>query len=322
MLRIVASGLIAFFTVVILGPMVIAFLRSINFGQHIREEGPERHLSKQGIPTMGGMIILLGLLPPLLFLRHFNSEVNLVLLMTLGFALLGALDDVIKIAASRSLGLKARHKLLGQIILGLLLGIYVYTKEVGTDIIIPFYSGTLNLGILIIPFVALVVVSEANAVNLTDGLDGLAAGVTSIAAMTFSIVSFYQGKMGLAVLCMAIAGACLGFSWFNSHPAQVFMGDTGSLALGGALAAIAVLTRTELLLVIIGGVFTIEALSVVIQVLSFQVRGKRVFRMSPIHHHFELGGWEEAKIVVRFWLLSIVLAAAGLIGYFYATSGF
>lgn len=322
MKEMIIAGLLSFFTAILLGPVIIVFLRNINFGQNIREEGPKRHLQKQGIPTMGGLIILIAMIVPLFLLGGFSREVNVVLLITFGFALLGGLDDLIKIAASRSLGLKARHKLLGQLILGLLLGFYVFSQGGCTDIIIPFWNGTINLGALVIPFIVLVVIGSANAVNLTDGLDGLAAGITSISSITFSIITFYQGKIGLAVFCMALAGACLGFSWFNSHPAQVFMGDMGSLALGGALAAVAVLTRTEFFLPIIGGIFVLEALSVIIQVISFKLTGRRIFRMSPIHHHFELEGWEEAKIVVRFWLMTIVLCAFGLIGYFSATSGF
>lgn len=304
----------AFLIALALGPLLIPVLRRLKFGQSIREEGPQRHLAKAGTPTMGGVLILVALTVPALIFAGKSAEVWLALFVTLGHGLIGFLDDYIKVVLKRNLGLKAREKILGQIIMAVALA-YIATTYFGrgTDLWIPFLGANIDFGPLYYILIFLVLIGTTNAVNLTDGLDGLAAGTTTIAAAAYAVIALAFGKEPLAAFCLALAGAALGFLRYNAHPAKVFMGDTGSLALGGALAAVAVLTKTELLLVIVGGVFVIEALSVIIQVISFKSTGKRVFRMSPIHHHFELGGWPETKVVAVFWLAGAVFAALGLI---------
>ena len=304
----------AFLIALALGPVVIPALRRLKFGQSIREEGPQRHLAKAGTPTMGGVLILVALTIPAVIFAGKSAEVWLALFVTLGHGLIGFLDDYIKVVLKRNLGLKAREKILGQIIMAVALA-YIATTYFGrgTDLWIPFLGANVDFGPLYYILIFLVLIGTTNAVNLTDGLDGLAAGTTTIAAAAYAVIALVFGNQPLAVFCLALAGAALGFLRYNAHPAKVFMGDTGSLALGGALAAVAVLTKTELLLVIVGGVFVLEALSVIIQVISFKSTGKRIFRMSPIHHHFELGGWSETKVVTVFWLAGAVFAALGLI---------
>jgi len=304
----------AFFICLLLGPGIIIWLRHLKFGQSIRQEGPESHLKKAGIPTMGGLIILISLALTMLVFVPYNSPAFVCLGVTLGYGLIGFIDDFIIVVKKRSLGLTARQKLLGQIILGTLLGVYIWLNpSFSREIMIPFTKLSLNLGYLYIPFVVLVMIGTSNAVNLTDGLDGLAGGTVAISLLAYIYITLTLKSLSLASFCTALLGACLGFLWFNCHPAQVFMGDTGSLALGGALASVAVLTGTEILLLIIGGVFVMETLSVIIQVTSFKLTGKRVFRMSPIHHHFELLGWKETKVVARFYLAAILLALLGLV---------
>jgi len=307
-----AAGM-AFAIVLIAGPLVIPMLRRLKYGQSIREEGPERHYAKAGTPTMGGVLILVAVVIPSVIFAGNNPEVLLALAVTLGHGLIGFLDDFIKVVRKRSLGLKARQKLLGQIVMALALS---YVASIyfgrGTDIWIPVLGVTIDFGALYYLLIFIVLVGTTNAVNLTDGLDGLAAGTTTVAALAYAVIAMYFGKPHLAIFCAALAGACLGFLRYNAHPARVFMGDTGSLALGGALAAVAVMTKTEFLLVIVGGVFVIEALSVIIQVISFKSTGKRIFKMSPIHHHFELSGWSEKKVVTVFWLAGAVFAAVAL----------
>ncbi len=307
------AAAMAFAIAILAGPLVIPMLKRLKFGQSIREEGPERHYAKAGTPTMGGVLLLVALTIPCLVFAGNNPEVLLALFVTLGHGLIGFLDDFIKVVLKRSLGLKARQKLLGQIIMALALSYIasIYFGR-GTDIWIPVWGVTIDFGALYYLLIFVVLVGTTNAVNLTDGLDGLAAGTTTVAALAYAVVALSFGKPDLAVFCVALAGACLGFLRYNAHPAKVFMGDTGSLALGGALAAVAVMTKTEFLLVIVGGVFVIEALSVIIQVISFKSTGKRVFKMSPIHHHFELSGWSETKVVTVFWLAGAVFAAVAL----------
>lgn len=307
-----AAGM-AFAIVLIAGPLVIPMLRRLKYGQSIREEGPERHYAKAGTPTMGGVLILVAVVIPSVIFAGNNPEVLLALAVTLGHGLIGFLDDFIKVVRKRSLGLKARQKLLGQIVMALALSYVasIYFSR-GTDIWIPVLGVTIDFGALYYLLIFIVLVGTTNAVNLTDGLDGLAAGTTTVAALAYAVIAMYFGKPHLAIFCAALAGACLGFLRYNAHPARVFMGDTGSLALGGALAAVAVMTKTEFLLVIVGGVFVIEALSVIIQVISFKSTGKRIFKMSPIHHHFELSGWSEKKVVTVFWLAGAVFAAVAL----------
>lgn len=304
----------AFIIALIAGPVFIPVLRRLKFGQSIRQEGPERHYAKAGTPTMGGVIILLGLIISSVLFAGSSTEVWLALFITIGHGLIGFLDDFIKVVLKRSLGLKARQKLAGQIIMAVALAYIgsVYFGR-GTDLWIPLVGVNVDFGPLYYVLIFFVLVGTTNAVNLTDGLDGLAAGTTVVAALAYAAIAASFGKPDLAVFSVALAGACLGFLKYNSHPAKIFMGDTGSLALGGALASVAVLTKTELLLVIVGGVFVVEALSVIIQVISFKSTGKRVFRMSPIHHHFELGGWSETRVVTVFWLAGAFCGAAALI---------
>ena len=286
----------------------------MKFGQSIRQEGPERHYAKAGTPTMGGVIILLALIISVLMFAGNSAEVWLVLFVTVGHGLVGFIDDFIKVVLKRSLGLKARQKLLGQIIMAFALAYIgsVYFGR-GTDLWIPLIGINVDFGLLYYILIFVVLVGTTNAVNLTDGLDGLAAGTTVVAALAYAAIAASFERPDLAVFCVALAGACLGFLKYNTYPAKVFMGDTGSLALGGALASVAVLTKTELLLVIVGGVFVVEALSVIIQVISFKSTGKRVFRMSPIHHHFELGGWSETRVVTVFWVAGAFCGALALI---------
>ncbi len=314
MQQLIYPAAVAFLIALALGPVVIPALRRLKFGQSIREEGPQRHLAKAGTPTMGGVLILVALTIPAVIFAGKSAEVWLALFVTLGHGLIGFLDDYIKVVLKRNLGLKAREKILGQIIMAVALA-YIATAYFGrgTDLWIPFLGANVDFGPLYYILIFLVLIGTTNAVNLTDGLDGLAAGTTTIAAAAYAVIALVFGNQPLAVFCLALAGAALGFLRYNAHPAKVFMGDTGSLALGGALAAVAVLTKTELLLVIVGGVFVLEALSVIIQVISFKSTGKRIFRMSPIHHHFELGGWSETKVVTVFWLAGAVFAALGLI---------
>ncbi|MDU4959742.1 MAG: phospho-N-acetylmuramoyl-pentapeptide-transferase [Sporomusaceae bacterium] len=303
------------------GPIVIPLLRRLKFGQSIRQEGPQRHYAKSGTPTMGGVIILTALSVATLLFAGGSAEIWLCLLLTLGHGVIGFIDDFIKVALKRSLGLRAREKLSGQIVMALILAYYVTAVlGMGTDIWIPF-AGSFELGPFYYILIFFVLVGATNAVNLTDGLDGLAAGTTTVAALAYVAVSLLVQKEALAVFSAALAGACVGFLKYNAYPAKVFMGDTGSLALGGALAAVAVLTKTELLLVVIGGVFVAEALSVIIQVISFKTTGQRVFRMSPVHHHFELGGWPETKVVRRFWLAGAALAVAAVLILFVSRTG-
>ncbi|MFW5979822.1 MAG: phospho-N-acetylmuramoyl-pentapeptide-transferase [Bacillota bacterium] len=308
-----------FLLLMITGPFLIKLLHKMNFGQQIRELGPSSHMDKKGIPTMGGILIILAIfLTNILFIK-LNFRVSLAILTTLLMGLIGFMDDYLKIKTGQSLGLRARTKLSGQIIVGILLAYFVYNNiEAAKEIIIPFSGQTLNLGLWIIPLIILTVIGTANAVNLTDGLDGLASGVTAVVSSTFAVLIFWLGFIELSLFALTVTGACLGFIWYNGHPAQVFMGDVGSLALGGAISSLAVLTGTELFLVIIGGIYVIETLSVMIQVVYFKFTGgKRVFEMTPIHHHYELKGHEEAKIVIRFLITSLIFASIGLFSFVY-----
>lgn len=307
------AAIMAVIITMICGPLIIPLLSKLKFGQSIREEGPKSHYAKSGTPTMGGIIILVALVVPAIFFAGTSIEVWLALFVTLGHGIIGFLDDFIKVVLKRSLGLKAKQKLLGQIIMAIALAyIAINYMGRGTDLWVPIIGHTIDLGALYYVLIFFVLVGTTNAVNLTDGLDGLAAGTTTVAALAYAVICIYFSKMELAIFCTAVAGATLGFLRFNVHPAKVFMGDTGSLALGGALAAVAVMTKTEALLVIVGGVFVIEALSVIIQVTSFKTTGKRVFLMSPIHHHFELSGWNETKVVTLFWLTGVFFSVIAL----------
>ncbi|AEF95180.1 Phospho-N-acetylmuramoyl-pentapeptide-transferase [Desulfotomaculum nigrificans CO-1-SRB] len=323
-----AAAGISLLTTVLLGPIAIPLLRRLKFGQTIRAEGPARHMAKSGTPTMGGIMFLVGIaLASIILLSgpvKGRYEGLVVLMVTLGYGLIGFIDDFIKVVMKRNLGLRGREKLFGQLILAVILGVVaVFKLGRGTDYIIPFSGlispGGIGFDLGFIPFLGitiLVLLGASNAVNLTDGLDGLAAGATVFTSAAFVLLAMVSGKVGTAIVLAAVAGGCLGFLAYNRHPARVFMGDTGSLALGGALGAAAVVTRNELLLVIIGGLYVLEALSVIIQVISFKTTGKRVFRMSPLHHHFELSGWSEKRVVRTFWLISLFFSLLGLLNIY------
>lgn len=304
-----AAVILSVALVMAMAPKLIPELHKLKFGQSIREEGPKSHQAKSGTPTMGGIMIVLSIAATVLVICPLSLELGLALVIMLGHFLLGFLDDYIKVVRKHNQGLKAWQKLLGQIIIALLTAYYA---GLPTDLWLPF-AGNIDLGAGFYALLLFVLVGTSNAVNLTDGLDGLASGTVIAASLAYMVVCLCMDKLELAVFCAAIAGACLGFLKFNYHPAKIFMGDTGSLALGGALAAVGILTHTEVLLVIIGIVFVCEAMSVIIQVASFKTRGKRVFLMSPIHHHFELKGWAETKVVKNFWLAGVLGGAAGVL---------
>lgn len=299
--------------VLITGPFFIPELRKLKFGQSIRDEGPKSHQAKSGTPTMGGIMIILGITVATLVAAPLTPEIGLALFIMLGHFVLGFMDDYIKVVKKRNLGLKARQKLLGQIFIAVVtMAIGTEVLDIDTGVWLPVLNQELDLGWLYYPLVLFVLVGTSNAVNLTDGLDGLASGAVAIACSAYGVICALTGHGELALFCVAVVAACVAFLRFNYHPARVFMGDTGSLALGGALAAVGILTHTEVLLAIVGLVFVCEALSVIIQVISFQSTGKRVFRMSPIHHHFELGGWPETKVVFVFWTVGLLAGVAGL----------
>lgn len=305
---------------VILGFFAIPLLKKLKARQSIREEGPKSHRIKNGTPTMGGLFMLLAAVLVVIFNKMIDPAVLWLLFLTLGHGFLGFLDDFIKAEKKRNLGLTAKQKMLGQIILAVLFcwGV-VDTLHLPYSIAIPYTQIDISIGLLYYPFVVLVIVGASNAVNLTDGLDGLASGCCVIAFSAYSVYCYMTGFNDLGYFIIILAGACIGFLFFNYHPAKIFMGDTGSLALGGAIAGISVMTRTELLLIFLGMIFVLEALSVIIQVASFQLTGKRVFKMSPLHHHFELSGWSEVHVVWAFWIfegfaacLSLLLAIRAL----------
>lgn len=312
-INVLIAAVVAAGFVLLTGPFFIPVLHRLKFGQSIREEGPKSHQAKSGTPTMGGIMIILGITLGTVAAAPLSTEILLALFIMLGHFVLGFLDDYIKVVKKRNLGLKARQKLLGQIFIAVVTMV-IGTRMLGIDtsIWIPVADISINIGAGYYLLLLFVLVGTSNAVNLTDGLDGLASGTVAIAASSYAVVCILMGHLDLAIFCAAIVAACVAFLRFNAHPAKVFMGDTGSLALGGALAAVGILTHTEILLAVIGFVFVCEALSVIIQVVSFQTTGKRVFRMSPIHHHFELGGWSEWKVVVVFWFIGLLASVAAL----------
>ena len=313
MVNILTTMAIAAGIVLILAPLTIPMLHKLKFGQSIREEGPASHQKKSGTPTMGGLFLIAAILIATVIKAPMSTEIILALFIMVGHWILGFLDDYIKVVKKRNLGLKAKQKLLGQIIIAIItMTIATEMLDIRTTLWLPFVENELNLGILYYALVLFVIVGASNAVNLTDGLDGLASGNMAIAASCYAVVCLLTGHNDLAIFCAAIVGACIGFLRFNFHPAKIFMGDTGSLALGGAFAAVGILTHTEILLAVIGFIFVCEALSVIIQVISFQTTGKRVFKMSPIHHHFELSGWKETKVVFVFWFVGLIFGIIGL----------
>jgi phospho-N-acetylmuramoyl-pentapeptide-transferase len=319
----VLAAAVAFVVTVALGSPFIQFLQSRKFGQFVREEGPQTHLIKAGTPTMGGVVMLMGLVAALLVVARPNAATFATLLLVTVVAGIGLYDDWQKISKKRPEGLSARYKF-GLLTLAVVLAdvLSIYYVGVTQTVLVPYFDLSLVLGpgivglALFSGFLLLVIAGTTNAVNLTDGLDGLAAGAGALALLSYTAIAFLERQYDVAIVCGAMVGAIIGFLWYNSHPADIFMGDTGSLAIGGVLAAAAVLTKTELLLPVIGGLFVVEALSVMIQVAVFKLTGKRVFKMAPIHHHFEFLGWEENKIVVRFWILQAACSAFGFFLYY------
>jgi len=301
--------LVSFIIPVIALPFFIKYLKKHNVGQKIRQEGPDLHQHKMGTPTMGGIMVILTLIIVGLLLVPYNKYVLWSLAATVGFGLIGLIDDLIKYLKKRSLGLLTMQKLFLQIALALIIAYGVQQNtDLGREIYLPFLKNSIDLGIMFMPFVVLVMVSSVNAVNLTDGLDGLAAGLIIIAMLSFALIAYMQNILPMSLFSLIVALTSFGFLIYNFYPAKIFLGDVGSLALGGALASVAIFTRMELFLLIIGGVFVIETLSVILQVASVKLRGKIIFKMSPIHHHFELCGWKEPKIIISFWITGAILA--------------
>lgn len=315
----------------ILGPWIIRVLQAKEYGQEIRKDGPESHLSKSGTPTMGGIMIILGIVVSALLWMDITRLYTWILIFAVvGFGLIGFTDDFLKIYRKNSAGMRGWVKFSGQILVSLTIALVLYTNQTDstTLLYIPFIKEPiLDLSFLYVPFAVLLLVFTSNAVNLTDGLDGLATGLVIMVGLTFAVLSYLAGRVDfaeylqipflsgggeLAILCLALVGACVGFLWFNAHPAEIMMGDTGSLSLGGVLGVIALMIKKEVLLVVVGGVFVIEACSVIIQVVSYKLRRKRVFLMAPLHHHFELKGWAESKVVLRFWILGGLFAILSL----------
>ncbi len=323
MFSVVLGAAIAFLVTVALGAKFIEYLQSRKFGQFVREEGPETHLIKAGTPTMGGVVILMGLLAALVVVARPNVATFATLLIVSAVAAIGLYDDWQKISNSRNEGLSVRYKLL-LLTLTVVLADVLALRYVGVTqtVVVPGFDRNLVLGpgvvgiALFSIFLLLVIVGTTNAVNLSDGLDGLAAGAGALALLAYTAIAFLERQYDVAIICGAMVGAIVGFLWYNSHPADIFMGDTGSFAIGGVLAAAAVLTKTELLLPVVGGLFVLEALSVIVQVIVFKLTGRRVFKMAPIHHHFEFSGWQENKVVVRFWIAQAAFAAFGFFLYY------
>jgi phospho-N-acetylmuramoyl-pentapeptide-transferase len=330
--RSAGAALTALVVSFLFGRPMIAWLRRLKVGQHVRNDGPQTHLSKQGTPTMGGILIIVALVgSALLWSDLTNKYVWLVLFATLAFGGIGFWDDYLKVVKKRSKGLNVKQKFGLQIAASLVIGFFLYYNPGdpnSTQLSVPFMKRfLLDLGWFYIPFVVVVIVGSSNAVNLTDGLDGLAIGLVGIAATANAVLVYISGNRiiaeylkilyipgsgELAIFCSALLGASLGFLWYNAHPAEVFMGDVGSLSLGGALGTLAVVTKHELILVIVGGIFVAETVSVALQVASFKLTGKRIFKMAPIHHHFEQIGWPESKVITRFWIVGIILALVSL----------
>lgn len=320
----------------LLFPLWIRLVRYRNIGQQVRADGPQGHLVKQGTPTMGGVLIMLVITAVYVLMGSVDRPSLLVLGSMLACGLLGFIDDYAKVVKERSLGLTASAKILWQALISVIIGLLaVNWAGVSTAVRLPLVGGALDLGVLsstfsigglaiVVPWlyvllVAVMIVAASNTVNLTDGLDGLAAGTVVIVMFSFAAIAFRQNHLPVSLLGAAIAGACIGFLWYNSYPADIFMGDTGSLGLGAAVATMAVVTKTELLLPLLGGIYVVEGVSVILQILSFKLTGKRIFRMAPIHHHFEMKGWSETKVMVRFWIITGILAGAGFALYFIST---
>ena len=308
----VAFGL-ALISTLVFGKIGIPLLQRLKAQQSIREDGPQAHLAKAGTPTMGGLFMMLALVITVCIVPPYSVTLWMLLFLTLGHGALGFSDDFIKAVKRRNLGLTAKQKLLGQAVLAVIFCyISIAYAALPTTLWIPLVDITIDLGYAYYILAFIIILGATNAVNLTDGLDGLATGISAIAGATFAVVGLLVGSLSVTFFGIVVSAVCLGFLYFNANPAKVFMGDTGSLALGGAFAGMAIATKTELLLIVIGFVFVVEALSVILQVASFKTRGVRIFRMSPIHHHFELGGWSERKVVYVFWTVSLVTALLGI----------
>ncbi len=300
----------------IIGPVLIPALRRLKFGQSVRDDGPQRHLQKQGTPTMGGVMFFFSFILGTIFLAGDSYITYFLLVCALGFGLIGFIDDYIKIVKKRSLGLTAKQKLLAQIVFSVALAWGADYIGISTAVMIPILGNTVELGVLYYFFVTFLLVGTTNAVNLTDGLDGLASGVTLIVGLGYTLIGVLQSQTAVIVFGAVLVGSCLGFLVFNHHPAKIFMGDTGSLALGGAVAGLAIVTKTELLLPLIGIVYVAEVVSDIIQVAVYKKKKVRVFKMAPLHHHFELSGWSEQKVVRVFWAVTAIAVLLTLLCYF------
>lgn len=299
---------------VLLGPVLIPYLKKLKFGQTVREEGPKSHYIKTGTPTMGGVMFLIAILVSFLISRRFSSNATFVIAALFGFGIIGFIDDFKKVVLKRSLGLRAYEKIILQFIVALALSMYhAKTSTLGTYINMPFMESNFNMAFLYMPFLLVVFIASTNSVNLTDGLDGLASGVTIIATLALSLIAKKLGFIDISLIGFIICGGCLGFLYYNKYPAKIFMGDTGSLALGGAFAAMAIRINMPFLIPIVGFIYFLESISVILQVSSFKLFKKRIFKMAPIHHHFELCGWKETKVVLLFYIITLIMS---LIGYY------
>ena len=328
MVQVLLAGILAMVIAIVAGPKFIEFLRRNEFGQHIREEGPTGHVVKQGTPTMGGLLIMAAMFVPFLVFSERTLEALTAFFVTIACAAIGFLDDWTKLTHRRSLGLPGRWKLVLLALITAFVALVVSNLDYKTDVYVPLIGVDVQLSYGWYVLLFLMIAGASNGVNLTDGLDGLAAGTVTISLFTFTAMSVVAwivsgGAAGgdaedldLAILGSSLIGASIGFLWFNAYPAQVFMGDTGSMGLGGALAAFAILSKTEVLLLLIGGIFLIEALSVILQVVSFKWTGKRIFLMAPLHHHFEMKAWSEARIMVRFWIAALILCACAFVLFY------
>ncbi|TZE81949.1 phospho-N-acetylmuramoyl-pentapeptide-transferase [Calorimonas adulescens] len=306
---------LSFMLSIFIAPPIIEQMGRLKYGQEVREDGPKTHLAKSGTPTMGGIIFIISSVLVSLFLIPNSMDKWALILLTLSFAFIGFLDDYLKVVRKKSLGLKAREKLILQFVISFIFAYYVYITH-GSEIYIPFLKFYVDIGVYFIPFIVFVVVGTVNSVNLTDGLDGLAAGVTFIVSAFFTLSGLMTGNIATMLFGSSITGSVLGFLRYNIYPAEIFMGDTGSLALGGAVAGMAVIADMPLILPIVGGIYVIEAASVIIQVLFFRLTGKRIFKMSPLHHHFEMLGWHETKVVNLFIIITLILSVIGLISLY------
>lgn len=309
----IGALLVAFALSFVSAPFVIRLLKRFQFGQSIRKEGPKSHQKKSGTPTIGGIIFLFGITVSVLIFGHFSFQTIFLLVLTLGYGLIGFLDDFIKIAFKRNLGLTAKQKIAAQLVLSIIVYVLLVTNHIDTHLRFPIGNVNIDLGWFYIPFLLFLIIGTTNATNLTDGLDGLLTGTAIIVFLAYSFISYQGSEHQVLVFASAVVGGLLAFLFFNKYPAQIFMGDTGSLAIGGALVGISILTKTELLLAIVGAIFVLETLSVIIQVGSFKIRKKLVFKMAPIHHHFEELGWSEKRVVHTFYMLSMIFSLFGVL---------